>query len=42
MAFFQDNLGKPVTDFNVAKDDGVAVASVLPYANHCTLLHPDR
>jgi len=46
-AFFQDNLGKPaperqtILDFTEARDDGVAVASAGPYANH---LHhtPDR
>ena len=33
---FQDNLGKmiPETDFNEARDDGVAVASAEPYGNH--------
>jgi len=46
-AFLQDNLGKPaperyiILDFTGARDDGVAVASAGPYANH---LHfaPDR
>jgi len=44
---FQDNLGKPAPErltilyFTEARDDGVAVASAGPYANH---LHhtPDR
>jgi len=39
---FYDNLGKPVPDrLNEARDDGVAVASGVPYANH---LHyaPDK
>ena len=42
-AFFQDNLGKPVPeryailDFTGARDDGVAVASAGPYANHLHL-----
>jgi len=40
MAFFQDNLDKPapekqnLLDFSEARDDGVAVASAGPYANH--------
>ena len=40
--FFRDNLSKPAPerlnylDFNEAKDDGVAVASAGPYANHFT------
>jgi len=40
LAFFQDNLGKiapeklTILDFNEVKDDGVAVASAGPYANH--------
>jgi len=40
MAFFQDNLDKPaaerktILDFTGARDDGVAVASAGPYANH--------
>ena len=43
MAFFQDNLGKPaperktILDFTGATDDGVAVASAGPYANHLHL-----
>jgi len=47
MAFFQDNLGKPaperqtILDFAEARDDGVAVASAEPYANHLHL-DPDR
>jgi len=47
MAFFQDNLGKPapesetILDFNEARDDGVALASAGPYANHLHLT-PDR
>jgi len=28
-------------DFNEAGDDGVAVASADPYANHCTSLQTD-
>jgi len=46
-AFFQDNLGKPalerqtILDFTGARDDGVAVASAGPYANHLHLT-PDR
>jgi len=45
--FFQDNLGKPaperqtVLDFTAARDDGVAMASDGPYANHLHLT-PDR
>ena len=37
---FQDNLGRPapdgytILDFTGARDDGVAVASAEPYANH--------
>jgi len=46
---FQDNLGKPAPDssslnqsvFNLARGDGVAVASAGPYANHLRLT-PDR
>jgi len=40
---FQDNLGKlapegkTILDFNEARDDGVAVASTGPYANHLHL-----
>ena len=43
MASSQDNLGKltPETDFNEARDDGVAVASVESYANHLHIT-PDR
>jgi len=47
MAFFQDNLGKLARerqtslDFIGARDDGVAVASAGPYANHLHLA-PDR
>jgi len=47
MAFFQDNLGKPaperytILDFTAARDDGLAVASAKPYANHLHLA-PDR
>jgi len=47
MAFFQDNLGKPapemytILDFTGARDDGVAVASAEPHANHLYLA-PDR
>jgi len=39
----QNNLGKPapegktILDFNEAKDDGVAMASAGPYANHLHL-----
>jgi len=46
-SFVQDNLGKParerktVLDFTAARDDGVAVASSGPYANHLHLA-PDR
>ena len=42
-AFFQDNLGTPapekeaILDFTWARDDGVAVASAAPYANHLHL-----
>jgi len=40
-AFFQDNLGKPapetILDATEARDDGVAVASAGPYANHLHL-----
>jgi len=38
--FFQKDLGEPalerqtILDFNEARDDGVAVASAGPYANH--------
>ena len=42
--FFQDNLVRPVPeglDFAEARDDGVAVLSVEPYANHLHLA-PDR
>ena len=45
--FFQNNLGKPalkrytILDFTGARDDGVAVASAEPYANHLQL-NPDR
>jgi len=47
MAFFQYNPGKLATerqtivDFTGATDDGVAVASVGPHANHVHLA-PDR
>jgi len=47
MAFFQENLGKPaperqtILDFTGARDNGVAVASSGPYANHLHLA-PDR
>jgi len=40
MAFFPDNLGKlvpkrqTILDFTEAEDDGVALASPEPYANH--------
>jgi len=43
-AFFQDNLGKPAPerqtflDFTGARDDGVAVLSAGPYANHLHLI----
>jgi len=43
----QDNLGKPApdglnhSDFNEARDDGMAVASAGPYASHLHLA-PDR
>jgi len=42
MAFFQANLGKPapersILDFTGARDDGVAVASTGPHANHLQL-----
>jgi len=46
-AFFQDNLGKPAPErqnhsyFNEARDNGVAVASAEPHANHLYLT-PDR
>jgi len=46
-AFFQDNLGKlaperqTFLDFTGARDDGVAVTSAKPYANHLHLT-PDR
>jgi len=46
-AFFQDKLGKPaperytILDFAGARDDGAAVASAGPYANHLHL-SPDR
>jgi len=33
--------GKTILDFNRARDDGVAVASAGPYANHLRLA-PDR
>jgi len=45
--FFQDNLDRPVPegqtirDFAKARDDGVAVASGEPYANHLHLA-PDK
>jgi len=45
--FFQDNVGKPaperntILDFTGARDDGVAVESAGPYANHLHLT-PDR
>jgi len=29
--------GKTILDFNDARDDGVAVASAVPYANHLDL-----
>ena len=38
--YFAGNLGKPqleketILDFNVARDDGMAVAADGPYANH--------
>jgi len=45
MAFFQDDLGKPVPqkgwanlDFDEARGDGVAVASAGPYASHLHLV----
>jgi len=47
--FFQDKLDKPapekqtILDFTGARDDGVAVASAGPYANHlagCPSCHP--
>jgi len=47
MVFFQENLGKPGTrkvtilNFTGARDDGVAVASAGPYANHLHVA-PDR
>jgi len=40
MAFVQDNLDKPapkrktILDFDEARDNGVAMASAGPYANH--------
>jgi len=43
MAFFQDNLSKPaperqtILDFTGARNNGVAVASAGPYANHLHL-----
>jgi len=43
----EQNLGKPapekytIRDFTAARDDGVAVASAGPYANHLHLA-PDR
>jgi len=37
MAFIQDNLGKPAPERTRARDDGVAVASAGPYANHLHL-----
>jgi len=41
-AFFQYNLGSwVVLDFTGARDDGVAVASAGPYANHLQFA-PDR
>jgi len=46
-AYFQDNLGNPATkrqtilEFTGARDDGVAVASAGPYANHLHLA-PDK
>jgi len=38
-AFFKDSLGMPapLMDFNEARDDGLAVASAGPYANHLHL-----
>ena len=45
--FFLDKLGKPAPerqnhlDFNEERDNGVAVASAGPYANHLHLV-PDR
>jgi len=37
----QHQKGKTKLDFNEARDDGVAVASAGPYANHLHLA-PDR
>jgi len=43
MAFFQENLSRlaperqTILDFTAARDDGVAVASAGPYANHLHL-----
>jgi len=47
MAFFQDNWvtrywkGRTILDFNEARDDGMAVKSAVPPANHLHLA-PDR
>jgi len=45
-SFFHDNVGKlapeRLNQFNKARDDGVAVASAGPYANHCTSLQTDN
>jgi len=45
--FFQDNSGKPAPEGKTfyctgARDDGVAVVSAGPYANHFTLLQTDN
>jgi len=37
----QHQRGKAILDFNEARDDGVAMASAGPYANHLNLT-PDR
>ena len=43
MAFFRDNLGRlaperqTILDFNVARDDVIALASAGPHANHLRL-----
>ena len=47
MDFFEDDLGEPapgrqtILDFSEARDDGLAMASAGPYANHL-LLAPVR
>ena len=37
----QQEKGRAILDYNEARDDGVAVASVRQYANHLHL-HPDK